>query len=156
MTETAFICVVDASVAIKLFFDKPRSERVDVLFSRLDSDPQTRFYVPDLFYAECANVFATVARLKGYTPKEARDDMTELRGLGLHVVPTADLATQALDIALKHRVSGYDACYVALADRLKAPLITADEKLVRTLAGKGYPVHSLTAFDIPPAPAAAE
>src|SRR5436305_1961225 len=141
MSETAFICVVDASVALKLFFDKPRSQQVETLFERLDTDPRARFYVPDLFFAECANVFATVARHKGYTAKEARDDMVEMRALGLQVIPTGDLAVQALDIALNHRVSGYDACYVALAGRVKAPLITADEKLVRSMAGKEFRVH---------------
>jgi predicted nucleic acid-binding protein len=151
MTEAAFRCVIDASVALKLFFDKPRSEKIEALFTRLDSDPQTRFYVPDLFYAECANVLATVSRLKGYTPKQARDDMEELRGLGLHVVPTADLAQPALDIAIKHHVSGYDACYVALAERVKSPMITADEKLVRAMAGKEYAVYSLISFTLPPA-----
>ena len=147
-SETAFVCVVDASVVLKLFFDKPKSQKIDALFSRLDSDPSSRFYVPDLFYAECANAFSTYARLTGYTPKQARDDMAELRALVLHVVPTADLAAQALDIALKHRVSGYDACYVALASHIHAQLITADEKLVRSLAGKGYRVHSLATFEI--------
>jgi predicted nucleic acid-binding protein len=149
MSETSFICVVDASVALRLFFDKPRSQRVETLFARLDTDHRARFYVPDLFFAECANVFATVARHKGYTPKEARDDMVEMRALGLQVIPTADLAIQALDIALKHRLSGYDACYVALAERVKAPLITADEKLVRSLWGKEYRVYSLASFEIP-------
>jgi len=149
MSDAAFICVVDASVALKLFFDKPRSQRVEALFSRLDAGPRARFYVPDLFFAECANVFATVARHKGYTPKEARDDMAAMRALGLKVIPTGDLATQALDIALKHRVSGYDACYVALAERVHAPLITADEKLVRNMAGKEYAVYSLATYEIP-------
>ena len=153
MTESGFLCIIDASVALKLFFDKPRSEKIDALFARLDSDPRTRFYVPDLFFAECANVLATVSRLKGYTPKQAREDMDELRGLGLRVVPTSDLAPQALDIALKYRVSGYDACYVALAARVQAPLITADEKLVRALSGQAYPVYSLATFEIPPAQA---
>ena len=148
MSEAAFICVVDASVALKLFFDKPHTQRVEALFCRLDNDPRARFYVPDLFFAECANVFATVARLKGYSPKEARDDMVAIRDLGLRVIPTADLATQALDIALKHRVSGYDACYVALAERVNAPLITADEKLARSMVGKEYRVYSLATFDV--------
>ena len=154
MTEAAFVCVVDASVALKLFFDKPRSARIDALFSLLNTSAQARFFVPDLFYAECANTFAQYARLTGYTPKAARDDLTELRALELRVVPTVDLAAEALDIALQHRISGYDACYVALAQRLKAPLLTADEKLVRALAGTAYPVYSLDSFHLPPAPTA--
>jgi predicted nucleic acid-binding protein len=152
MSEPAFICVIDANIVLKLYHRQPGSEQADALFALLESSAPAQFYVPDLFYAECTNVFAQYARLTGYSAKEAQEDMTELRALVLHVVPTEDLAAQALEIALKQRVSGYDACYVALAQRIKAPLITADEKLVRSLAGKGYTVHSLTVFDIPPAP----
>ncbi len=56
-----------------------------------------------------------------------------------------------MEIAIAHRVSGYDAFYVALASQVNAPLITADEKLVRAMAGK-YNVQSLAAFLIPPLP----
>src|SRR5258706_446731 len=111
------------------------------LFALLDLDPRPRFFVPDLLYAECTNAFSNYARLTGYTAKEARADMTALRALALHVVPTADLAQPALEIALKHRITGYDACYIALAARVRAPLITADEKLVRVMAGQEYAVH---------------
>jgi len=119
----------------------------------LVADPDTRFYVPDLFYAECTNAFAQYVRLVGYPAEAARRDMTELRALGLRVVASLELAAPALDIAIKHHVSGYDACYVALAERVKAPLITADEKLVRIMAGKESRVHSLAAFEIPPSAA---
>jgi predicted nucleic acid-binding protein len=149
MSERAFICVVDANVVLKLYLKQTGSDKADALFALLDSDSQAQFFVPDLFYAECTNAFSKYARLTSYTAKEAREDMTELRALALRVVPTADLAAEALDIALKHRVSGYEACYVALASRLSAPLITADEKLVRSLAGKGYPMHLLATFAFP-------
>lgn len=150
MSERPLICVIDANVVLKLYQKQNDSERADALFAILESDPLTQFFVPDLLYAECTNAFAQYARLTGYTAKAAREDMAELRALGLHVVPTADLAAEALEIAFKHRVSGYDACYVALASRVKAPLITADEKLLRSMAGKGYPVHSLATFNLPP------
>jgi predicted nucleic acid-binding protein len=44
--------VIDASVAIKLFVSEPLSDKADTLFSFHDSNPSTRFYVPDLFYIE--------------------------------------------------------------------------------------------------------
>ncbi|MEQ9354945.1 type II toxin-antitoxin system VapC family toxin [Coleofasciculus chthonoplastes] len=56
MTYTPLRCVVDASVAIKLFVDDPLSDKVDTLFSHLDADPMCKFYVPDLFYIECTNI----------------------------------------------------------------------------------------------------
>src|SRR5712692_661919 len=139
-SEQSFGCVVDTNIVLKLYFEQDGSDKARALFALLDSDGDKLFYVPDLFYAECTNAFSNYVRLGTYTAMEARADLAQLLALRLHVVPTADLAAQALDIALKHGVSGYDACYVALADRIKAPLITADEKLVRSMAGKGYPV----------------
>jgi predicted nucleic acid-binding protein len=45
--------------------------------------------------------------------------------------------------------TAYDACYVALAQRNGIPLVTADEKLVRLLAGTPYSVEALRTFPIP-------
>ena len=69
--------------------------------------------------------------------------LEELLALAFQVIPTVDLAKEALDIALTYSVSGYEAFYVALSFLVDAPLITADEKLVRVLAGKPFRVHSL-------------
>jgi len=49
-------CVVDASVGIKLFLVEKFSDGVDQLFEQLAAEPPARFYVPDLFFVECANV----------------------------------------------------------------------------------------------------
>ena len=152
MSDRSFSCVVDANVALKLFFEQPGSDRADALFAHLEADPRTRFYVPDFFYAECASALATYARQTDYTAKDARQDMAELLAVALHVLPTASLASEALDIALTYHISGYDAFYIALSRRTNVPFITADEKLVRALAGKPFRVHSLVAFSIPPLP----
>ena len=64
-------------------------------------------------------------------------------GLGLTALPAQVLAEDALDIALKHRTTAYDACYVAAASQLRLPLITADEKLAAQLAKGSYEVQWL-------------
>ncbi|MBI4558947.1 MAG: type II toxin-antitoxin system VapC family toxin [Candidatus Hydrogenedentes bacterium] len=143
MLEPPLVYVIDANVALKLFFEQPGSAHADMLFGRLAIEPRSRFYVPDFFYAECASAFANYERVTPYTPKQARDDMADLLALALHVIPTAELAAEALAIALKHQISGYDAFYVALSRRLNVPLVTADEKLVRALAGRPYRIKSL-------------
>jgi len=48
-------CVVDASVSIKQFIPDPLSAKVKQLFSHLNQ-PDTEFFVPDLFYIESANI----------------------------------------------------------------------------------------------------
>jgi predicted nucleic acid-binding protein len=38
MTSSPLICVIDANIAIKLFFDQPMSDLADALFSYLETD----------------------------------------------------------------------------------------------------------------------
>jgi predicted nucleic acid-binding protein len=150
MSNTPLICVVDANVALKLFFVQPWSDLADALFAHLDADVQAQFYVPDFFFAECASVFANYVRLLKYPVTDAKQDMIELKDLALSIVPTVNLVTDALEIATTYGISGYDACYVALSYQVNAPLVTADEKLVRAIANTPYNVQSLATFAIPP------
>lgn len=140
--------VVDASVGIKLFVAEPFSEAADRLLAGLTADPPTRFYVPDLFYVECANILWKYTRRFGYPAANARQDVRDLRALALRTVSTADLLEPALELALAYEVTLYDASYAALAQQLDLPLITADEALQRKLAGSGITIKNLKDLDI--------
>jgi predicted nucleic acid-binding protein len=50
---------------------------------------------------------------------------------------------------LAHSVSASDACYVALADRLRLPLVTADDRLAAAV-GAQHQVVSLAQVSLPP------
>jgi predicted nucleic acid-binding protein len=145
--EARWDCVVDASVGIKLFLVEPLTDRADALFARLTDDPPARFYVPDLFYIECANILWKYVRRFGYPAEEARRDIADLVRLPLQGVPMAALAGPALELATAHGSTAYDAAYVALAQQLELPLVTADEALVRRFAGTGLDVRSLADFN---------
>lgn len=54
-------------------------------------------------------------------------------------------AEAALALAIEHPVSAYDGQYVALAQRLRAPLITADRRLLKAFPGIGQPMESFVA-----------
>lgn len=136
-------CVVDASVGIKLFVVEELSERADSLLARLSEDPPARFYVPDLFYVECANILWKYVRRFGYPAKSARQDVADLAALALVTVSTADLLEPALELALTYDVTAYDACYAALARQLALPLVTADAPLARKLAGSDVSLLTL-------------
>ena len=136
-----FDCIVDASVGIKLFLVEPLSERVDMLFDHLADTLPARFYVPDLFFIECANILWKYVRRFGYPPEAARQDVADLVRLPVQPVSTAVLVEPALSYAIDWQITAYDATYVALADRLALPLITADEALVRKSAGSGADVR---------------
>ena len=140
-------CVVDASVGIKLCLDEPGSAAADTLFAQLTAATPPHFYVPDLFYSECANILWKYVRRFGYPAANARQDITDLLALRLQTISAADLLPDALDLALQYDITAYDGCYAALAQQLELPLITADAPLVRKLAASGLVIHTL--FDYP-------
>jgi predicted nucleic acid-binding protein len=134
--------VVDASVIAKLFLVEEFSDRAQELFRGLAS-VRKRFFVPDLVFVECANIFWKHVRRFGLSQDEARDNLKDLRCLDLRSVSSTTLLTDALDLALEFGISAYDASYVALAQDLSAPLITADRKLIGKLDGSGAEVRWL-------------
>jgi predicted nucleic acid-binding protein len=136
-------CVVDASVGIKLFVKEDGSAGAQRLFERLADDPPARFYVPDLFFSECANVLWKYVRFYDYPAENARQDVKDLRALVLQTVSTSDLLTPALAIAVEHEITVYDACYTALAQMLELPLITADQVLIGKSLDIGVQVQTL-------------
>lgn len=135
--------VVDASVAMKLFIDEPLSEQAEALFSIIKADPVGEFYVPDLFFIECTNVLWKHIKRFGYPEEKACEDLAALRGLSLQSFVTGELVADALMIAVAHDITAYDACYVALGQRLKIPLVTADERLARKMADTAHIVQWL-------------
>ncbi|WP_404788976.1 type II toxin-antitoxin system VapC family toxin [Altericista sp. CCNU0014] len=140
--------VLDANICIKQFIDDPLTPKVNQLFDHLNNSA-TRFFVPDLFYIECASVFCKYVRANLYTAEQAKADLIDLKILGLQVIPTRRLMTEATEIALKYGISAYDACYVALSQQVEAPLLTLDKRLVNSLADSHFDVRLFTDFQVP-------
>jgi predicted nucleic acid-binding protein len=126
--------VLDASVGIKLFVDEPDSDKAARLLAGLAADPAAEIHVPDLFYIECANILLKYTRRFNRRLEDALADIQDLAGLTLQNTPTAELSQAALQLASQTNLSAYDACYAVLAQKLEIPLITADERLARTIA----------------------
>ncbi|MBN2391445.1 MAG: type II toxin-antitoxin system VapC family toxin [Anaerolineae bacterium] len=126
-----FDCVIDASVGIKLFLTEPLADRADALFTHLSDKPPAHFYVPDLFFIECANILWKHVRRFDYPEPVAQQHITDLITLRLRRVALQSLAEDALSLATHYGCSTYDAAYVALAARYALPLVTADEALLR-------------------------
>ena len=140
--------VIDASVGIKLFVDEELSEVADRLFAHLAADPPAQYYVPDLFFIECANILWKYVWRYGYPAENAQQDVIDLRALSLIAVSTADLLEPALELALKFEITAYDACYIALASRLALPFVTVDAILVRKLVGSPVDVQELRHIEV--------
>jgi predicted nucleic acid-binding protein len=135
--------VVDASVVIKLFVDEELSDRAIALFGLLRGDDPPRFYVPDLFFIECANILWKYVRRLGLQQKDALHAISNLIKLPLHPVATTALLPGSLALAIENGITAYDAGYVSLADRLNTTLVTADGKLIRKLGNCGVDVRWL-------------
>jgi predicted nucleic acid-binding protein len=145
-------CVVDASIGIKLFVEEPLSDRAEALFGQLAADLPARFYVPDLFFIECANILWKYVRRFGYSATNAEQDLIDLADLPIRSVTTAELMVEALGIALAYSITAYDAAYVALSQQVGAPVVTADETFVRRMATSPYLVRWLGEFELLPPP----
>lgn len=152
MNASSADCVIDASVGIKLYLEETLSDQAHAFFARLSSHLPAQFFVPDLFYIECTNILWKYVTRFGMAQEDATYYIARLGDLALNSTPTADLMADALTIALAHKISAYDAAYVALAKMLQMPLITADRKLVQALAHTGYRVLWLGDYPFPPSP----
>lgn len=141
-------CVLDASVCIKQFIADPLTPKVNQLFDLL-KNPSTEFFVPDLFYVECANVLWKYVRSNLYTADQIQSDLADLKDLRFQVTSTKDLIVEAIEISLQYGITAYDACYVALSHQFKIPLLTLDERLVNALLPSSFEVRSFTVFELP-------
>ncbi len=143
MKEGRFDCIIDASVGIKLFLVEPLSDRTDALFAHLTDDPPNRFYVPDLFFIECTNILWKYVQRFGYSADAARQNVADLARLPLQIISTAALVEMALALSVEHGSTAYDSAYIALAQQLSLPFVTADEALVRRFGDTGLDVRFL-------------
>lgn len=137
-------CVIDASVLIKYLVPEAETPFVRQLMRDLLSDDDATVYVPDLLYIECANILWKKVRRGEVDAQTAEENLDDLAAMELDATPIPDLMTPALRLACTYNISAYDAAYVALAERLGIPLLTADDRLAKMLAGTRHIVLSLS------------
>jgi predicted nucleic acid-binding protein len=135
--------VIDSSVYMKHLIPDPLSDQVDDLLACI-VQPGTELFVPDLFYIECTNVLWKYIRAGQYNIADLSDDLMELQSLPFQAVCTSDLMIDAINIAVVQSITAYDACYVALAHQVSAPLLTLDIKLVNKMVDTPYDVRNFS------------
>ena len=128
--------VLDANVAAKWFLpqhgEKLAAEALELFRKYAQGD--LRFMVPDLFWAELANVFCKAVRLGRLTQASADIALASVTERELMTVPSLELLDSAFQIAAAFDRTVHDSLYVALAIQSKTQLITADERLANSLA----------------------
>ena len=125
--------VVDASVAIKWFVKEELHElALDVL------DARERIHAPDLIIPEVANI-AWKKSIQNEIPREQAEAIAAaIRGYVQHLQPSETLIERALAMALSLNHSVYDCLYIAGAEKIGGPLITADQRLLNKTSGTGF------------------
>jgi predicted nucleic acid-binding protein len=121
--------VVDASVAVKWVIEEEHSARAALLLA-FDA-----CHAPDQWQAEAVNVLWSKVFHGDLSAADAEERMIVLLRAPVIATPIAGLMPRAFAIAVAHTVTIYDALYVALAEARDIPLVTADERLIRRLAG---------------------
>ena len=121
------VAVIDASIAVKAATLEDYSPNTLVLLRTVPV-----LHAPAHWLAEAANtLWAKVAVRKTLEPHLFAARLDFLSSMPVARAPLQGLLTQAGAIALELRVTIYDALYLALAERLRAPLVSDDRKLIK-------------------------
>jgi len=132
------LLVVDASVAAKWCLPAKGETLTEDAFRLLQryARGEIRFVVPDLFWAELANLLWKAVRQRRCAEADAKQALEAVRGYRLSTVASLAVLDLAFQIALTFDRTVYDSLYVALAVDAKAQLITADQRLANALAAQ--------------------
>jgi predicted nucleic acid-binding protein len=138
--------VVDASVAAKWVLPAEGETLTEEAAGWLHryAQGEVRFLVPDLFWAETANLLWKAVQHGRCSKEFANSALAELVDRRLRTVSSVPLLNLAFHIATDHQRTVYDSLYVALAVLANGQLITADERLANALAAH-FPIKWLGA-----------
>ena len=114
--------VIDASVAAKWLAPEPDTAQAEALLA-------DDLMAPDLLYAEVGNILWKKQLRGEMDAATAQIGARWLLQVPLQVHDSANLLAGALALALQLQHPAYDCFYLALAQRVGAPLVTADRRL---------------------------
>lgn len=122
--------ILDSSVIAKWFFPSEEGGESALKIKDLFLSRKVSVSVPVLIYYEINNLIRTAIkslRIDAALAKKAYKGFLELDFVSYS---SEGLMEAALEKAVSLNISSYDASYVVLAEYLKAPLVTADQKLL--------------------------
>lgn len=123
--------VIDTSALLRLYLpDGPLAVHSEEAMEGAHSGDVV-ICAPDLLWAETAQVLLKKERLRLLTLEETHRIQKEISALPIDFVSHKELINLAGELARAHNLSVYDALFLALAQKLRCPLLTCDEKLQR-------------------------
>jgi predicted nucleic acid-binding protein len=119
--------VIDASVGVKWFTDAREGSVVQAReILRAQAAGDLDLVVPDLFFHEVLNALVCKKTIPQRLVEEAAAQLFEL-DLSVYA-PGEELFRSSIQLARKHDITEYDACYVAAAVAANCPLVTANPR----------------------------
>lgn len=133
--------MVDASVIVEFLAPGRLAEEADRFMEGLAADDPIALVAPDLLFLEVASGLGRLARGRHLSPAAADRAVARLPQLPIGAVPSGSLVVEAWGMLPNATI--YDAAYLALAEGLAAPLVTADRPLVKTARSRGIDAVAL-------------
>ena len=127
--------VLDASIAAAWVLPGEQSDEADAI---LDDVAAGGALAPSLLWYELRNILVVATRRGRLPAGEAVRALGRLRRLPIETVDmTMSGDAGVIEMAERHRLSAYDAAYLALSHQRKVPIATADKALIRASMGAG-------------------
>ena len=111
--------VLDASAVLELLLDSPKGQLVRARISA-----EATLHAPHLLDLEVAQALRRFEKTGHLGPERARGALQDLSEMPVERYPHNALLPRIW--ALRGNATAYDAAYLALAEALEAPLLTAD------------------------------
>jgi predicted nucleic acid-binding protein len=115
------VLIVDASALLRALIP----DGGEALAARLGGERE--LHAPHLIDLEIASALRRLCGAGALGDDRARDAITDLHDLNVRRYPHDPLLPRIWE--LRDNLTAYDAAYVALAETLEAPLLTADRRL---------------------------
>jgi predicted nucleic acid-binding protein len=125
--------LLDTSVVVKWFVPEEDSEKV-LRLRRAQEDRELQLYAPEVLLMELANALRYSSEFSAGEIIEALETLFELNIL---LMPfSLDALNLAVTLSMEHDLAVYDAYFLALAQALEIPLITADRRMLSRLTAE--------------------
>jgi predicted nucleic acid-binding protein len=123
------IWIIDASVALRWFIEEETHPNADLVLKELIDHPEF-FAVPELFAFE---VYSVLQRLHSSGLEVFRQGLIPILQGGMFRQPMTDKLAVMAHRYVRLGLTGYDACYAALAQDMKGIWLTYDQKAHRAI-----------------------
>ncbi len=144
------LLVVDASVAVKWYLrDEEHLWEADLLLDYQEEE-LIELVAPRQIRVEVASSFRRAALRDRVSVPEVEGLIVDWLGTYLTLVDNEPLLLEAARLWLRYGCTLFDGLYIACAAQTQAPLVTADERLLRTIGNRPDLLLSLASY--PPLP----